>query len=88
MVPDVDGRMVEDFAVAVPAAVGGGTAAGRVISTDLAKDLMFSILSQVQLEVRVTLAVAWCEAKMPYPVNLDKGQIKLKREKMRDVWGL
>lgn len=43
-VPDVDGRVGQDFAVAVPAAVGGGAAAGRVVSADLAEDLAFAVL--------------------------------------------
>lgn len=77
MVPDVDGRVVQDFAVTVPAAVGGGTATSRMVSTDLAEDLVFAILPQVQLQVGVALAVTWCEAETPYPMDLNEGQIKL-----------
>lgn len=43
-VPDVNGRVGQDFAVAVPAAVGGGAPASRVVSTDLAEDLAFAVL--------------------------------------------
>lgn len=77
MVPDVDGRLVQDFTIAVPAAVGRGTATSRVVSTDLAKDLAFAILPQVHLQVRVTLAVTRCEAETPHPVDLNEGEIKL-----------
>lgn len=44
VVPDVDGRVGQDFAVAVPAAVGGGASTSRVVSTDLAEDLPFAVL--------------------------------------------
>lgn len=43
-VPDVDGRVGQDFAVAVPAAVGGGASTSRVVPTDLAEDLPFTVL--------------------------------------------
>lgn len=43
-VPDVNGRVGQDFAVAVPAAVGGGAPARRVVSADLAEDLAFAAL--------------------------------------------
>lgn len=75
MVPDVDGRVGQDLAVAVPAAVGGGAAAGRVVSADLAEDLVFAVLPQVQ--VRVALAVTRCEAETSNPVDLNKVQVKL-----------
>lgn len=74
---DVDGRVGQDLPIAVPAAVGGGTAASRMISADLAEDLAFATLPQIQLQVRVALAVTWCEAEAPYPVDLDEGQVKL-----------
>lgn len=51
VVPDVDGCVVQNFSVTVPAAVDGGTATSRMVSTDLAKDLVFAILPQVQLQV-------------------------------------
>lgn len=44
VVPDVDGRVGQDFAVAVPAAVGGAASTSRVVSADLAEDLPFAIL--------------------------------------------
>lgn len=77
VVPDVDGRVRQDLAVAVPAAVGGRTATSWVVSADLAEDLPFAVLLQVQLQVRVALAVTRCEAEMPHPVHLNKGQVKL-----------
>lgn len=93
MVPDVDGRVGQDLAVAVPAAVGGGTAASRMVSADLAEDLAFAVLSQLQLQVRVALAVTRCEAETPHPVDLNKGQVKLvktergkRKETVREVW--
>lgn len=76
-VPDINGRVGQDFAVAVPAAVGGGAPASRVVSTDLAEDLAFAVLPQVQLQVRVTLAVTRCEAETPHPMDLDEVQVKL-----------
>lgn len=78
-VPDVDGRVVEDFAVAVPAAVGGGAAAGRVVPADVAEDLMMlAAVAQVQqLQVRVALAVARGEAEAPHSVHLHEGQVEL-----------
>lgn len=79
MVPDIDGCVCQDFAVAVPAAVGGSTATSRVVSADLAEDLAFAVLLQVQLQVRVALAVTRCEAETPHPVHLNKGQVKLVR---------
>ena len=77
VVPNVDGRVGQDLAIAVPAAVGGGTAASRVVSADLAEDLAFAMLLQVQLQVRVALAVTRREAETPHSVDLDKGQVKL-----------
>lgn len=77
VVPDVDGRVGQDLAVAVPAAVGGTAAAGRVVSADLAEDLAFAVLVQVQLQVRVALAVARREAETSHPLDLDKRQVKL-----------
>lgn len=76
---DIDGCVGQNLAVAVPAAVGGGTAASRMVSADLAEDLAFAMLSQVQLQlqVRVALAVTWCEAETPHPVDLNEGQVKL-----------
>lgn len=74
---DVDGRVGQDLAVAVPAAVGGSAAAGRVVSADLAEDLAFAVLVQVQLQVRVALAVARCEAETPHAVDLNKRQVEL-----------
>ena len=76
-VPDIDGGVGQDLAVTVPAAVGGGTATGRVVSADLAEDLAFAGLAQVQLQVWVTLAVTWCEAETPYPVHFNERQVKL-----------
>lgn len=81
--PDVDGRVVEDFAVAVPAAVGGAAAAGRVVSADVAEDLMLgaagaALAAQVQqLQVRVALAVARGEAEAAHAVHLHEGQVEL-----------
>lgn len=76
--PDVDGRVVEDLAVAVPAAVGGGAAAGRVVPADLAEDLVLAAVAQVQqLQVRVALAVARCEAEAAHSVHLHEGQVEL-----------
>lgn len=76
--PDVDGRVVEDLAVAVPAAVGGGAAAGRVVSADLAEDLVLAAVAQVQqLQVRVALAVARREAEAAHAVHLHEGQVEL-----------
>lgn len=75
--PDIDGCVGQNLAVAVPAAVGGGTAASRMVSAYLAEDLVFAILSQVQLQVWVGLAVTWCEAETPHPVDLNEGQVKL-----------
>lgn len=46
---DVDGRVGQNLAVAVPAAVGGGAAASRVVSADLAEELVFAVLLQVQV---------------------------------------
>lgn len=77
VVPDINGRVSQDLAIAVPAAVGGGTAACRVVSADLAENLVFAGLSQVQLQVRVALAVTRCEAETPHTVDLHKGQVKL-----------
>lgn len=75
--------MVEDFAVAVPAAVGGGAAAGRVVPADVAEDLMvFAAVAQVQqLQVRVALAVARGEAEAAHSVHLHEGQVELLRER-------
>ena len=81
VVPDIDGRVCQDFAVAVPAAVGRRTAAGRVISADLAEDLVLPVLPQV--EVRVALAVTGGEAETPYPVDLNKVQVKLGNKERR-----
>lgn len=76
--PDVDGRVVEDLAVAVPAAVGGGAAAGRVVPADVAEDLVLAAVAQVQqLQVRVALAVARREAEAPHSVHLHEGQVEL-----------
>lgn len=50
VVPDVDGRVGQDLAVAVPAAVGGSTATSWVVSADLAEDLAFAALLQVELQ--------------------------------------
>lgn len=83
-VPDVNGCVGQDFAVAVPAAVGGGAPASRVVSTDLAENLVFAVLPQVQLQVRVTLAVARREAETPHSVDLDEVQVKLKRSRRRE----
>lgn len=69
--------MGQDLAVAVPAAVGGGTAAGRMVAANLAEELVFAVLPHVQ--VRVALAVTRREAETPHPVDLHKGQIKLLR---------
>lgn len=74
--------MVEDFAVAVPAAVGGGAAAGRVVPADVAEDLMvLAAVAQVQqlqqLQVRVALAVARGEAEAANSVHLHEGQVEL-----------
>lgn len=76
-IPDINGCVVQDLAIAVPAAVGGGAATSRMVSTDLAEDLVFAMFSQVQLQVRVTLAVAWCEAETPHSMDLNEGQVKL-----------
>lgn len=77
MVPDVDGRVGQDLAVAVPAAVGGGTAASWVVSADLAKNLPLAALQQVQLQVRVALAVTRREAETHHAVDLHEVQVKL-----------
>lgn len=77
MVPHVDGRVRQDLAIAVPAAVGGTAATSWVVSADLAKDLVFAGLLQVQLQVRVALAVTWCEAEAPHSVHLNEVQVKL-----------
>lgn len=83
MVPDVDGRVGQDLAIAVPAAVGGGTAASRMVSADLAEDLAFTMFLQIQLQVWVALAVTWCEAETSHPVDLNECQIKLVKEEGR-----
>lgn len=75
MVPDVNGRVGQGLAIAVPAAVGGGTAASRVVSADLAEDLPLAVLVQVQ--VRVALAVTRSEAETLHPVDLNKSHVKL-----------
>lgn len=75
MVPDVDGCVGQDLAVAVPAAVDGSAAAGRVVSADLAEDLAFAVLVQVQ--VRVALAVTRREAETLHTVDLNKCQVEL-----------
>lgn len=82
--PDVNGRVGQDFAVAVPAAVGGGAPASRVVSTDLAEDLAFAALPQVQLQVRVALAVAGREAETPHSVDLHEAQVELERVGRRE----
>lgn len=51
VVPDVNGCVVKNFPVAVPAAVDRGTATSWMVSADLAKNLVFAILPQVQLQV-------------------------------------
>lgn len=79
VVPDVDGRVAQDLAVTVPAAVGGAAAAGRVVSADLAEDLPLAVLLQVQLQVRVALAVARREAETPHALDLHKRQVELLR---------
>jgi len=43
-VPDVDGGVGQDLAIAVPAAVGGCTTTSWVVSADLAEDLAFAVL--------------------------------------------
>lgn len=90
-VPDVDGGVRQDLAIAVPAAVGGSTATSWVVSADMAEDLPFAVLLQVQLQVRVTLAVTGCEAETPHPVHLNEGQVKLvtwktKKKQMGGMW--
>lgn len=79
--PDVDGCVVQDLAVAVPAAVGGGAATSRMISADLAEDLALAGFPQVQLQVRVALAVTRREAETPNAVDLNERQVKLLRTK-------
>lgn len=74
---DVDGRVGQDLAVAVPAAVGRRTATSWVVSADLAEDLVFAVPLQIQLQLRVTLAVTRHEAEAPHPVDLDESQVKL-----------
>lgn len=83
-VPDVNGCVGQDFAVAVPAAVGGGAPTSRVVSTDLAEDLAFAVLPEVQLQVRVALAVTRREAEAPHSVDLNEVQVKLKRSRRRE----
>lgn len=76
--PDVDGRVVQDFAVAVPAAVSGRAATCRMVAANLAEDLVLAVVAQVQqLQVRVTLAVARGEAEAAHAVHLHEGQVKL-----------
>lgn len=79
--------MAQDFPVAVPAAVGGGAPASRVVSADLAEDLAFAVLPQVQLQVRVALAVARREAEPAHPVDLNEVQVKLRRGDAERVKG-
>lgn len=92
VVPDVNGRVGQDLAIAVPAAVGGRTAASRVVSADLAENLAFAVLVQVQLQVRVTLAVTRCEAETPHSMDFNKSQVELvktereRKETVREVW--
>lgn len=82
--PDVDGRVVEDLAVAVPAAVGGGAAAGRVVAADVGEDLALAAVAQVQqLQVRVALVVARREAEAAHAVHLHEGQVELAEESER-----
>lgn len=90
-IPDVNGGVCQDLAVAVPAAVGGSTATGRVVPADLAKDLAFANLPQIQFQVRVTLAVTRCEAEPLDPVHLNEGQVKLlgrriKKNTVKQSW--
>lgn len=74
---DIDGCVAQDLAIAVPAAVGGSATTSRVVSADLAEDLVFAVLQQVQLQIRVALAVPGREAETHHPVDLHKGQVKL-----------
>lgn len=69
--------MGQDLAIAVPAAVGGCTATSWVVFADLAEDLPLAILMQVQLQVRVALAVTWHETKTPHSMDLNEGKVKL-----------
>lgn len=79
--PDVDGCVGEDLAIAVPAAERGPAAAGLVVATDVAEDLVaLGVSQQIQLQVRVTLAVMWREAEATNAVNFHKVQIKLLRQ--------
>lgn len=71
--------MVEDLAVTVPAAVGGGAAARRVVPADLAEDLVFDAVASLlqQLQVRVALAVARGEAESTHAVHVHEGEVEL-----------
>lgn len=80
LLPDFDGGVRQDLAVAVPAAVGGGAAAGRVVAADLTEQTL-PVLPQVQLQVRVALAVTRREAETPHAVNVDEGQVELRRRR-------
>ena len=66
--------MRQDLAIAVPVAVGGPAAAGRVVSADLAEEAL-TRFSQVQL--RVALAVTRREAETTDAVHLHEAQVEL-----------
>lgn len=74
---DVNGCVGQDLAIAVPAAVGGCTATSWVVFADLAEDLPLAILMEVQLQVRVALAVTWHETETPHSMDLNEGKVKL-----------
>lgn len=84
--PDIDGCVVEDLAVAVPAAERGPAAAGRVVAADVAEDLAaLGVFQQVQLQVWVTLAAMRCEAETPNAVNFHKVQVKLIKVRSKKI---
>lgn len=74
---DIDGCVRQDLAVAVPAAVGGSTATSRVVSANLTEDLSLAGLPQIQLQIRVALAVTRCEAEAANPLDLDERHVEL-----------
>lgn len=77
--------MVEDLAVAVPAAVGGGAPTGRVVPADLTEDLPLVALLQIQRQVRVALAVTRHEAETAHAVDLHKAQVELRHSRHKHI---
>lgn len=76
MCSDIYGCVREDLAIAVPAAVGGQAAAGRVVPADLAEEVL-AVLPQVQLQLGVALAMTRCETEAPDAVHLHEAQVEL-----------